>query len=88
MLLDRLQSIGLPSLASSWGEKGKDEYQFNKMCAFLECEWPASRIGAIEAITSRFGITQKHSNQIQDQVKKADPRFLYDKTFVRTEVLP
>lgn len=94
MLLDRLQSIKIAITGDPLaGErKGKDEYQFNPRCVhFLNVNGLPHVLGAIEAITSRFGIlrfTKTFKSNPGPGELKADPRFLYDKTFVRTEVLP
>ncbi len=94
MLLDRLQSIKIAITGDplSGERKGKDEYQFNPKCVhFFNVNGLPHVLGAIEAITSRFGILRFNktfkSNPRSGELR-ADPRFLYDKTFVRSEVLP
>lgn len=94
MLLDRLQSIKIAITGDplSAEKKGKDEYQFNPKCVhFLNVNSMPHLLGAIEAISSRFSIlsfnktfkTNPGPGELQ-----ADPRFLYDKSFIRREVLP
>ena len=94
MLLDRLQSIKIAITGDplSAEKKGRDEYQFNPKCVhFFNVNSLPHLLGAIEAITSRFGIlgfTKTYKSNPGPGELQADPRFLYDKTFVRTEVLP
>lgn len=94
MLLDRLQSIKIAITGDplSGEKKGKDEYQFNARCVHLfNMNNMPHLLGAIEAITSRFsvlGFTKTYKSNPGPGELQADPRFLYDKTFVRTEVLP
>jgi len=94
MLLDRLQSIKIAITGDplSGEKKGKDEYQFNARCVHLfNMNNMPHLLGAIEAISSRFsvlGFTQTYKSNPGPGELKADPRFLYDKSFVRTEVLP
>jgi phage/plasmid-associated DNA primase len=94
MLLDRLQSIKIAITGDplSAEKKGRDEYQFNPKCVHLfNVNSLPHLLGAIEAITSRFGIlgfTKTFKSNPGPGELKADPRFLYDKSFVRTEVLP
>ncbi len=94
MLLDRLQSIKIAITGDplSGEKKGKDEYQFNARCVHLfNMNNMPHLLGAIEAITSRFsvlGFTKTYKSNPGPGELKADPRFLYDKSFVRTEVLP
>ena len=94
MLLDRLQSIKIAITGDplSAEKKGRDEYQFNPKCThFFNVNNLPHLLGAIEAIASRFAIlnfTKTYKSHPGPGELKADPRFLYDKEFVRTEVLP
>jgi putative DNA primase/helicase len=94
MLVDKLQSLKIAITGEdlSGEKKGKDEYKFKCKCVhFFNVNNTPKLLGAIEAITSRFAIfhyTKTYKTNPGPGELKADPRFLYDKTFVRTEVLP
>jgi putative DNA primase/helicase len=94
MMLDRIQSLKIAITGDPLAgeKKGKDEYQFRPRCPNLfNVNMPPKLQGAMEAIKSRFAILKFlktfKSNPGPGELQ-ADPRFLYDPEFVRTEVLP
>lgn len=94
MMLDRIQSLKIAITGDplSGEKKGKDEYLFNpKAVQLFNINSPPRLQGAMEAISSRFSFI-KFSKTFKTNPKpgelQADPRFLYDPDFVRTDVLP
>jgi len=93
-LLDRVQSakIAITGDPLAGEKKGIDEYQFNPKCVMLfNINSSPLMLGAMEAIGSRYAITTFNktfkANPGPGELQ-ADPRFLYDPEFVRTQVLP
>ena len=94
MMIDKIQSLKIAVTGDPLAgeKKGKDEYQFRPKCThFYNVNRLPKLQGALEAISSRFAILQfkktYKSNPAPGELL-ADPRFLYDKEFIRTQVLP
>ncbi|HEY9830728.1 MAG TPA: DUF5906 domain-containing protein [Stenomitos sp.] len=93
-LLDKIQSLKIAITGDplSGEKKGKDEYEFHPKCVHLfNYNLPPKLQGSMQAILDRFAILKFNKTYKTNPAPgelQADPRFLYDPEFVRTEVLP